>query len=327
MMAKRRSRSSGGSSGGAAALFGVLLIVGLIVKFFWWLVAAAAAVGLFFAVRATVRYLRDRREVAAREAEEIAYRADRQNRMAQRGDTRGVFGVEGAELMRDLLPQPPVMPSELPEGVVIATLAHTSDELTKLLTEQPPGWRWAAFASVLVQRRAAVRSRVRDVRLDYATPSGELATSGAEVAYFVGTNMDELQKLVGQTESFMLTPAFMEGFGQHGDEGTADAEGIVQVANRLMDYHERFLSLAERCRDYDVPSRFSDLMRDCCELMAIPLDGYNTFIDDFAEFITLMPDMMVHGRGTVEADPISLHMSVDDKLISSITRRIRAASK
>ena len=327
MMAKRRSRSNGGSSGGAVALFGVLLIVGLIVKFFWWLLAAAAAVGLFFVVRATVRYLRERREIATREAEEIAYRADRQNRMAQRGDTRGVFGIEGAELMRDLLPQPPVLPSDLPEGVVIATIADSSDELTTLLTEQPPGWRWAAFASVLLQRRTAVRSRLRDVRLGFATPSGARATSGAEVAYFVGTNTDELQKLVGQTEAFMLTPAFMEVFGQHGDEGTADADGIVQVANRLMDYHERFLVLAEYCRDYDVPSRFSDLMRDCCELMTIPLDGYNTFIDDFAEFIVLMPDFMIHGRGTVEADPISLHMSVDDKLITSITRQIRAAVK
>jgi hypothetical protein len=71
----------------------VLLVIGLIVKFFWWLLAAAAAVGLFFAVRALVRYLQERRAAAARNAEEIAYRADRQNRMAQRGDTRGVYGT------------------------------------------------------------------------------------------------------------------------------------------------------------------------------------------------------------------------------------------
>jgi hypothetical protein len=327
MMAKRRSRSSGGSSGGAA-LFGVLLIVGLIVKFFWWILAAVAAVGLFFAVRALVRHLEERRDAAARNAEEIAYRADRQNRMAQRGDARGVYGVAGADLMRDISPEPPAMPSRaLGDDVVIAALANTAAEMSRLLDDKSPGWRWAAFASVLTQRRAAVRPRVRDVRLGFATPTGGYVRSGAEVAQFVTASMDELLKLVGQTEAFMLTPAFMEVFGQHGDESTADAEGIVQVANRLMDYHERFLKLAERCRDFDTPARYSGLMQDCGQLMNIPLDGYDTFVDDFTEFIARMPDMMRYGRGTVEADPISLHMSVDDALTTRISRQIRMAAK
>lgn len=327
MMAKRGSRSSGGSSGGVVAVFGLLLVLGFIVKFFWWLVAAAAAVGLFFAVRAVVRHVQQRRVAAAREAEEIAYRADRQNRMAQRGDARGVYGVAGADLMRDFTCEPPAMPSGAPDGVVIARLADTGDELAQLLADKAPGWRWAVFASVLVQRRAAVRSRLRDVRLGYATPTGGYPVSGGDVAYFATAGMEELAKLVDQTEAFMLTPAFMEVFGRRGDESTADAEGIVQVANRLMDYHERFLVLAERCRDFDAPVRYSGLMGDCRQLMRIPLDGYDTFIDDFAEFIVRMPDMMCHGRGTVEAEPISLHMSVDDLLLKRVTREIRAAAK
>jgi hypothetical protein len=93
------------------ALLGVLLVIGLIAKFFWWLLAAAAAAGLFFAVRALVRYVQERRTAAARNAEEIAYRTDRQNRMAQRGDTRGVYGDIGAELVRDISPEHPTMPS------------------------------------------------------------------------------------------------------------------------------------------------------------------------------------------------------------------------
>lgn len=326
MMAKRRSRSNGGTSGGAA-LLGLLLVVGLIAKFFWWLLAAAAAVGLFFALRALTRYVQQRRAAAAREAEEIAYRADRQNRMAQRGDARGIYGVEGAELMRDFSPKPPIVPPDSPDGTAIAALANTADELKTLLADKPPGWRWAVFASVLVQRRAAVRARVRDVRLGYSTLSGRRAGSGVEVAQFVSATMDELAKLVGQTEAFMLTPAFMEVFGHRDDESTADAEGIMQVANRLMDYHDRFLALAERCRDFDVPSQYSGLMHDCCEVMNVPLEGYDTFIDDFAETITRMPDLMYSGPGTVEAEPISLHMSIDDQLMKRITRQVRAAMK
>ncbi len=307
-------------------MLGLLLVVGLIIKFFWWIVAAGAAVGLFFAVRALVRHLQERRDAAAREAEELAYRADRQNRMAERGDARGVYGVAGAELMRDLAPEPPVTPTDAPDDEMIGGLANTSGELTQLLADKPAGWRWAAFASVLVQRRAAVRSRVRDVRLGYATPSIGRAACRDEVACFVAGGMQELLKLVDQTETLMLTPAFMEVFGQRADESTADAEGILQVANRLMDYHERFLTLAERCRDFDAPSQYSGLMRDARQLMNIPLDGYDTFIDDFAEFIDLMPDMMRHSHGTVEAELISLHMSSDDQLMKRITRQLRAVT-
>ena len=37
----------------------------------------------------------------------------------------------------------------------------------------------------------------------------------------------------------MLTPAFVGVFGDPDDETTADAEGILHIANRLMDYLER----------------------------------------------------------------------------------------
>jgi hypothetical protein len=309
-------------------VFGALLLIGLIVKYYWWFIAAAAAVGLFFAVRALVRHARERKAAAAREAEELAYRADRQHRWARRGDSRGVYGVEGAELMRSISPEPPKMPTDAStEGPKVAAIAQTSQELTRLLAEKAPGWRWAAFASVLVQRRAVVQPRLRDCQLGYASPTGERADTGAEVARFVTGRMDEVSQLVGQLEAFMLAPAFMGVFGSKSDEGTADADGIVHVANRLMDFHERFLTLAERCRDLQAPSRYTALMRDCSQLMHIPLDGYRVFIDDFVEVIAEMPELIRHGRGTVEADTISLHMDVDEQLVKRINKQVRAAAQ
>lgn len=160
MMAKRRSRSSGGPGGGAAVL-GLLLIVGFIIKFFWWLVAAAVAVGLFFAVRALVRHAQERRAVAAREAEEIAYRADRQDGLAQRGDARGVYGVAGAELMRDFTLGPPV--TDAPDDVVIAGLAVTRAPPTRRASSRSrtgswtitnDSWCWPSGAATSMRRRA-----------------------------------------------------------------------------------------------------------------------------------------------------------------------------
>lgn len=100
---RHNSRDRGGG-------FVVFLIIGLIIKFFWWLVAAAVAVGLLFVLRAVVRKVRERQAAAAREAEQLAYRAERQHQWACRGDSRGIYGVAGAELMRSIAPELLSMP-------------------------------------------------------------------------------------------------------------------------------------------------------------------------------------------------------------------------
>ena len=85
-----------------------------------------------------------------------------------------------------------------------------------------------------MQRRGELESRLHDNQLGYAAPSGERAPGGAEVGRFVLDRMDELLTLVSQVESLMLTPAFVGVFGDPGDEGSADADGILHAANRLM---------------------------------------------------------------------------------------------
>ena len=92
------------SGGGFGALLGLALIIWVIVKLIWWIVGAAALFGLFFLVRAIVR--EDRRRAALRAAHRaaIAARADQQHNWVLRGDDRGIYGVEGAELMHYLYP-------------------------------------------------------------------------------------------------------------------------------------------------------------------------------------------------------------------------------
>jgi hypothetical protein len=287
-------------------------------------VALAACVGLYFAIRFRAAK-RARGEIASEVGEEIAGRADQQNRWAQRGDARGVYGVEGADLMKRVDSEPDIS-AELGKSTdypKTAAVAYTAADLDALLAEKLPCWRWAAFASVLVQRRADVRSRLRDDQLGYGVPSGERADSGAQVGRFVLDRMDEMVVLVDQVEKFMLTPAFVGVFGDPGNESSADADGIVHTANRLMDYHERFLRLSERCRGLAAPSRYDGLLRDLAQLTDVPLAGYRTFIDDFVERVGEMPEMLHYAHGsTVELDPVVLHMEVDDKLLKRITKQI-----
>jgi hypothetical protein len=146
-------------------------------------VALAALGGLCFAIRARASRGRKHPGVSSEVSAELIRRADQQNRWALRDDTRGVYGAKGAELMRGISPEPNVDP-ELDKATAnprTAAVACTPADLATLLADKLPCWRWAAFVSVLVQRRAELESRLYDNQLGYAAPSGERAPGGAEV--------------------------------------------------------------------------------------------------------------------------------------------------
>src|SRR5271166_459351 len=136
--------------------------------------------GLFYVVRVRAPRRRNRDQLSPGQSEAIARRADQQLRWAQRGDARGVYGVDGAELMKRVEPQPDITADldNTADYPKTAAVADTAADLDALLAEKLPCWRWAAFASVLVQRRAAVQSRLRDDQLGYGAPSGDRADSG-----------------------------------------------------------------------------------------------------------------------------------------------------
>lgn len=96
------SRSNSGS--GFAGLLGLALIIWIIIKLIWWIVGAAALVGLFFLVRAIVRDGRRRADLEAAHRAAVAARADQQHNWVLRGDDRGIYGPEGAELMHYIYP-------------------------------------------------------------------------------------------------------------------------------------------------------------------------------------------------------------------------------
>jgi len=276
---------------------------------------------VFFSGRAVFQRFRTDPAVDEKGQQEIRERADEQHRWASRGDPRGVYGAQGAELMREVLPAP-VLPRPTPEDIEVADVAYTQAGLDAMLKQKPQCWRYAAFVSVLVQRRAAVGARLRDARLGFAEPSGETASTGYVVAHFFTDRMGELSEIVEQVDDFMLTPAFSEVFGDPHDGDSADADGVIHTANRLMDYHDRLLALSERCRGVTVPHRYTELQRDAGLLMVIPLEGYHTFIEDFIGRISEMHDVARYAQGDVQLDPVVLSVTDDDELIARVGRQI-----
>lgn len=292
----------------------------------WVLLSVVLAVGMFFGGRAVaVRSQRALTDQQERDREVIS-RADQQHSWASRGDMRGVYGAQGAELMRTVSTQPvSSKPAIIPPGdaIEVATVVHTAAELTAMLKKKPPCWRYASFVSVAVQRRDAVAPRVRDARMGFARPSGEALRTEFETGLFFTQRLSELHELIGDIDGFMLSPAFQEVFGDPHDESSADADGIVHAANRLMDYHDGLLDLAERSRGVRVRHGCGDLQRDFGVLTVLPIDGFGTFIEDFTARVAEMADVARYATGDVQLDNVELGVTCDDELLGRISRQLQ----
>jgi lysylphosphatidylglycerol synthetase-like protein (DUF2156 family) len=79
-----------------------LLIVAFVLHFIWWIVGAGVVVAAaWFAVRVRRAWLVAEDAERRRRAEIIA-RADQHLRWMLAGDERGIYGPDGAALMRDI---------------------------------------------------------------------------------------------------------------------------------------------------------------------------------------------------------------------------------
>lgn len=304
-----------------------LLVLGLAIKFIWWIAVAAVIAALFFVIRAIVRNVHDRQQAAAQLDAAIARRADEQHNWVLSGDSKGIFGPDGDTSMQSVSPQLPSPPRT--EALPVARIAYGKETLDTLLADRPRCWRWAVFGSVLVQRRRAVQWRLNDLTLTFPPPNKRRLHSRAAVGHFVAGCFNELCELTEQVAEFMLTPAFMGMFGDPGDETTADADGILQAANRLMDFYDRFLELAERCGSRSAPGKYDGLLGTCEQLALIPLENYHRFIDDFVARVDAMPELLhfadasVPG-GVVEAGPVTLRLELDRGLVEQLTRGLKS---
>jgi hypothetical protein len=207
--------------------------------------------------------------------------------------------------------------------VPTANIVYTPEAIAALLDERLNCWQWAAFASVVFQRMAAVEEWRLDLVLGSPAPPSRRLHSGRAVAQFVTRHVRAADDLVKDVGSCMAAPSFMGVFGDADDDRTADAEGIVRVAHELMDFYDRFLELAEECRRCSVPDQYASLLRDCTHFMTVPLRDFGHFINDVLERFEEMRLRVAAGQVDVQLDPVLLRTTTDDRLIWSILDRLQ----
>ena len=90
------------SSDGVGLLIALGLVIWFVVTFFWWIVGAVGLVLAFHVGRALWRARDARRAEARAYCAALVARAEQQHGWVLRGDDRGIYGPEGAALMREI---------------------------------------------------------------------------------------------------------------------------------------------------------------------------------------------------------------------------------
>ena len=203
-----------------------------------------------------------------------------------------------------------------------AELADSPDGLEALLRDKPTEWRWAAFASVLVQRRNALASDIRDHRIGYASQTGERITNTDELRDLVRECVEDADALRHELSQVLGQPGFAAAFGARDSEEGADAEGIIHNANRVMDYYERFLRIAQRANGVAAPAEFVTVLKNTAQVVDRPLTGMDRFIDHYVDVVRMIPAMLLSAEGEHLSEQVTLDLFMDDDLLDRITRQL-----
>ena len=208
---------------------------------------------------------------------------------------------------------------------MIAAVATTKEGLSRLIADKPPAWPWAVFTSVLVQRRNAVKNRLRAVVSGYQPRAGLLPVSGKAYSATAYQAMTTIGDIVRQMEQFMLSPAFKGAFGGGTGDDDADSDAIVGVAKRLMDYHDALLVQAETCLQTPVQSEALVFVQDTGAFTLCPLVGYQQFITTMCARIGEAQDLLPYTSGgdVIGLDDVHLAITLPDGLMDRITSHIK----
>lgn len=207
----------------------------------------------------------------------------------------------------------------------VAQVATTDDALARLIADKPAAWPWAVFTSVLLLRRRGVQARLRTFASGYQPRPGT-PLNGPDYTRTVGVAMRTLAEVAEQLEQFVTSPAFKGAFGEVGggaDESSADADAIVHVANRLMDYHQTLLTEAETCVQSPVESELYVFVQDTSALVLVPLVGFDEFIETLCDRIGQAQELLPYAGGsTIQLDDVTVSFTVPDGLTERIGAQI-----
>lgn len=192
--------------------------------------------------------------------------------------------------------------------IEIAAVAETSEQLQSLINDKPQYWVWAAFASVLVQRKNALQPLLNAHR-DSVTPAprrrmgttDELRLLAAEVS-------DEVVRLAENFGLYMNSPPFQRLFSDCDLYDEPSPGVITRVAATVIDFYEANLLLARDTRRVQVDAKYAAIIEDIAHLIDGSLDTVDELITKLVGYIDMLPAV---ARAATNDTPQRLSLELD----------------
>lgn len=213
---------------------------------------------------------------------------------------------------------------ERSDAVSVAAVVPTPELLMQMVRQKPACWAWAAFASALFQRWAALETRkVHQVLGGPVSAVGRIDRA-PDIARFVAEQMRGVDDIVAEVNAFLAGPTFAAAFGDPADSRAGDADGILGAAEYLGDCYERMLETAERCRSYSVAGPHAALLADCARFANQHLQDFGGLINDVLAHLEQLQNRVMLSQKPKPNPGLRLRATTDAALIWSILDRVRA---
>lgn len=217
--------------------------------------------------------------------------AEQQDRWLAAGDSRGIYGELGAEMMESLAFERDPLGSD----AVVAKIAYSEADRESLIKNKPPAWPHALFGSIMVQRRDALDDRMVEVRLGSAHPDSLKWHDHSVAAGMLAVVIDTFVRLAEGLMGFM-TPARFELVFDRAAE-INDHDSTIRTADLLMDYHRQYLELAEQVRLCSAPPETADIQRYIWGQIVQQLDMFDRLINNWVAMISAAEEALRFSSG------------------------------
>lgn len=194
----------------------------------------------------------------------------------------------------------------------LADIVPTPELLERLIRARPPCWQWAAFASVLFQRWAAVEERKVRHLMGEPTMTVQWLGTEAEFAEHVLRQTQRVDALLAQAGDVVTSSALEAAFT--GDDG----EAIVATAHRIADVYECVLGVAQDLRSLTAPRRQTALAVDCLRLANQALQDFGLFVNDVLRRLEDQQRAYVRTGEDAAYAPVPLWVTTDGRLVWAI---------
>lgn len=233
--------------------------------------------------------------------------------------------VTPTQLAQMILDKLKDVPGSVSPEPMITVVPRTSDERRKLLAQRPFAWEYLLYASVLLERRAAIEDKWRDNEIRYARKTGTVMDDATAIRYLSAATQQVGLIASGITRVFD-SDAQVAAFGD--PESPADPERIEHLAVRLIGVYEEFLDWARDLRSISVSGELQEVFELAARIADRPARRIREFVDSLVVSVEAVPGQMqddevreIRMTVTLDADPDVI--SAYRKKLKRVKRRIR----